>query len=89
MQQQPDHKTFRAARLRLGLSIRQFAEVLGLGRSTIEVYELGRRKDDGRPVEIPRQTWLAVAALLAGLDGIDADGQLVRRSPDERGKGEA
>jgi DNA-binding XRE family transcriptional regulator len=78
MTQQPDHTTFRAVRQRLGYSIRGWADALGLSRSTVELYERGTRKDDDRPVEIPRTVWLAVAALAEGLQGVDASGRVLR-----------
>jgi len=59
---------FKAWRAQVGLSVREAAEALGVSRSTVEVYELGHRKDDGRPVVISRHIGLACAALAYGLD---------------------
>jgi transcriptional regulator with XRE-family HTH domain len=44
---------FKAWRERLGFSQQAAAEALGLSKSSIELYERGSRRDDGRPVDIP------------------------------------
>jgi len=44
---------FKVWRERLGLSQQSAADVLGLSKGTIELYERGARRDDNRPVEIP------------------------------------
>lgn len=58
---------FRTWRASLGHSQIAAARALGLSPSSIELYERGSRKDDGRPVIIPRTVALACAALSAGL----------------------
>lgn len=59
---------FKAWRRQMGWSQQAAAEALGLGKSSIQLYEAGRRRDDHRPVEIPRTVALACAALAAGLE---------------------
>lgn len=59
---------FKAWRAAMGLSQQQAAEALGLSRLSIINYEAGRRREDGRPVAIPKTVELACAALAAGLD---------------------
>ena len=54
---------FRAWRNVMGLTQGEAAEALGLSKSSIELYEKGERRDDGRPVVIPRTVELACAAL--------------------------
>jgi transcriptional regulator with XRE-family HTH domain len=44
---------FKSWRERLGLSQQAAAKVLGLSKSSIELYEHGSRRDDSRPVDIP------------------------------------
>lgn len=58
---------FRDWRKRLGLSQARAAEALGLGRSTVEQYDSGKRRDRDEPVKIPRTVALACAAIEAGL----------------------
>lgn len=67
-----DATGFRAWRLAMGHSQRAAAEALGLSRVSIENYERGARREDGRPVLIPRTVALACAALRAGLTEADA-----------------
>lgn len=55
---------FKEWRKALGWSQRAAAEVLGLSESTIELYERGMRKDNGRPVEIPVAVVLACAYIV-------------------------
>lgn len=59
---------FKAWREQLGLSQIKAAKVLGLSRSTVNLYELGNRWDEGRPVEIPRVVALACAAIFHRLE---------------------
>lgn len=58
---------FVEVRKRLGLNQQEMAEALGLGKSTVQLYERGRRHEDDRPVEIPKTVRLALAALCLGL----------------------
>lgn len=58
---------FRQWRDGLGLTQSEAAKALGIGLSTLQLYERGRRFDDNRAVEIPRAVALACAALEAGL----------------------
>ena len=58
---------FRAWRAGRRLSRQAAADELGISSGSVELYELGRRKDDGRPVVIPKTIALACAALSAGL----------------------
>jgi transcriptional regulator with XRE-family HTH domain len=44
---------FKSWRERLGLSQQAAADVLGISKGSIELYERGARRDDNRPVEIP------------------------------------
>lgn len=44
---------FKLWRERLGLSQQAAADVLGVSKGSIELYERGARRDDNRPVEIP------------------------------------
>src|ERR1700686_1794631 len=44
---------FRSWRERLGLSQQAAADVLGISKGSIELYERGSRRDDNRPVDIP------------------------------------
>jgi transcriptional regulator with XRE-family HTH domain len=59
---------FRQWRDTLGLTQSEAAKALGIGLSTLQLYERGRRFDDNRPVEIPRTVAMACAALEAGLE---------------------
>jgi len=58
---------FKAWRQAMGLSQQKAAEVLGISKSSVELYEAGKRRDDGRPVEIPKTVALACAAVAKGL----------------------
>jgi len=59
--------SFRAWRKRLGYSQQRAAEALGISKSSVELYERGSRRDDGRPVEIPMTVALACSAVSHGL----------------------
>jgi transcriptional regulator with XRE-family HTH domain len=54
---------FKAWRKSLNLTQTEAAEALGISRGSVELYELGKRRDDGRPVEIPKSIALACAAV--------------------------
>lgn len=58
---------FKAWRKRMGLNQAKAAEALGISKSSVELYERGVRRDDGRPVVIPKAVELACAALVAGI----------------------
>jgi transcriptional regulator with XRE-family HTH domain len=59
---------FKAWRERMDLSQPAAADALGIARSTVQMYELGHRKDDhGREVIIPKPIRLACAALEKGI----------------------
>lgn len=64
-----DFKTWRKA---LKLTQAGAAAALGLSKLTIQMYEAGKRYDDGRPVVIPLTVQLACAALAHGLTPADA-----------------
>lgn len=54
---------FKAWRATMGLSQQAAADALGISKGSVELYEAGKRRDDGRPVIIPRTVALACAAL--------------------------
>ncbi|QRG06109.1 helix-turn-helix transcriptional regulator [Xanthobacter dioxanivorans] len=58
-----DNEVFKTWRKVVGLTQAQAAEALGVSKATIENYERGSRREDGRPVEIPRHIALACAAI--------------------------
>lgn len=74
---------FKAWRKAMGWSQAEMADALGLSRGSIENYERGSRREDGRPVEIPG---VVVAAMfvqehiareerqLAFLEGLGGEG---------------
>lgn len=67
-------QAFRQTRKSLGLTQQQLADALGLGKSTIELYERGYRRDQGeRAIEIPKTVRLALGALKAGLTDFDGE----------------
>ncbi|MCM2503868.1 helix-turn-helix domain-containing protein [Aureimonas altamirensis] len=73
-----DFKTWRE---RCGLSRRQAALALGLSIPSIYNYELGIRRESGRPVRIPHTVALACNALAHGLAAWDGtQGRTVRRA---------
>lgn len=57
----------RAWRDRHGLSRAKAGEALGISKETIDLYELGYRRDNGKPVIIPKAIALACAAIDAGI----------------------
>ena len=62
----PEH--FKAWRDQMGFTQQEAATALGFSRPTIENYERGVRRDDGKPVEIPLTVAYACAALVAGIE---------------------
>lgn len=58
---------FKAWRKHLRLSQAKAGVALGLSTGTIENYEKGSRRGDGRPVTIPKSVALACAALALGI----------------------
>ncbi len=58
---------FKVWRERLGLSQQQAAEALGISKGTVVNYESGSRRDDDRPVTVPKSIELACAALTFGI----------------------
>jgi transcriptional regulator with XRE-family HTH domain len=58
---------FRRWREHMKLSQQAAADALGLSKASIELYERGSRRDDDRPVSIPRTVELACAALVHGI----------------------
>jgi transcriptional regulator with XRE-family HTH domain len=54
---------FRDWRVTMGFTQHEAAEELGVSKSTIELYESGRRRDTKEPVVIPKMVELACAAL--------------------------
>jgi transcriptional regulator with XRE-family HTH domain len=59
---------FKAWRKAMGWTQTEAAIELGISRGSVELYERGSRREDGRPVEIPRTVALACAALTHGLE---------------------
>jgi transcriptional regulator with XRE-family HTH domain len=51
----------------MGISQQEAARALGLSKGSIELYERGSRRDDDRPVVVPRAVELACAALMHGI----------------------
>jgi Predicted transcriptional regulators len=62
---------FKTWRERMGLSQIAAAEALGLSRGSINLYERGSRREDGRPVVVPKTVELACAALTMGVRSYD------------------
>ena len=58
---------FKSWRQTMGLSQAEAAAALDISKSSIELYELGHRRDDGRPVLVPKTVELACLALASGL----------------------
>jgi transcriptional regulator with XRE-family HTH domain len=58
---------FKRWREHMGWSQQAAANALGISKPSVEVYEHGRRLDDGRNVVIPRAIELACAALALGI----------------------
>jgi len=59
---------FKAWRKEMGFTQKEAATALGITNWAIENYERGTRRDDGRPVVIPRAVALACKAIFYGLE---------------------
>ena len=70
---------FKAWRKHLALSQAEAATALGLSRGSVELYERGRRREDERPVVIPKTVELACAALALGVSDYDGPGSVPER----------
>lgn len=68
-----DFKNWRKA---MNFTLRDASAALGVSIASMSNYERGERREDGRPVFIPKHVALACAAVRAGLDpeGSDAVG---------------
>ena len=62
---------FKAWRTRMGWSQEHAAQRLGIGKSTVQLYERGHRAEDRRLIEIPLNIALACIALGMGLTKYD------------------
>ena len=51
----------------MGYSQQAAADALGISKPSIDLYERGKRRDDERPVIIPKTVALACAALALGI----------------------
>lgn len=58
---------FKAWRKHMGYSQGEAAKTLGISKGSVELYEAGKRRDDGRPVVIPKTVELACAAIALGI----------------------
>lgn len=58
---------FKAWRKAMGFTQTEAADALGISRGSVELYELGKRRDDGRQVSIPKTVALACSAVTGGL----------------------
>lgn len=58
---------FKAWRKHMGLTIVEAANALGVSTGSVELYERGARREDNRPVLIPKPVELACAALALGM----------------------
>jgi len=61
-------RDFKNWRKQMGFTQQQAAEALGLSKATIENYDKGVRREDGRPVIIPRVVALACAAIANNIE---------------------
>lgn len=58
---------FKAWRKHMDYSMAEAAKMLGLSIGSVELYERGARREDNRPVVIPKPVELACAALALGI----------------------
>ena len=63
------NEQFKAWRKHLKLPQREAADLLGISRNTVALYEIGER--DGHPVVIPKTVELACAAVALGIRQYD------------------
>ena len=61
-------QSFKEWRATMGFSQAEAAEALGLSKPAVENYDRGVRRDDGKPVKIPKTVALACRALFHKLD---------------------
>lgn len=61
----PDH--FKAWRRTMGFNQQEAADALGISKSSAINYESGKRREDGRPVVIPKIVALACSAVAHNL----------------------
>jgi transcriptional regulator with XRE-family HTH domain len=59
---------FKAWRKAMGFTQKEAGEVLGITKWAVENYERGSRREDDRPVIIPRSIALACSAVFLGLE---------------------
>jgi DNA-binding XRE family transcriptional regulator len=64
---------FKAWRKLMDFSQSEAAEAIGVSRGSVENYERGSRREDGRAVEIPLTVALACAAVFRKLEPWDAN----------------
>lgn len=62
---------FKAWRKHMKLSQQKAADALGISKGSIQLYEAGKRPEDGREVVIPKTVELACAAIGMGLTRYD------------------
>jgi transcriptional regulator with XRE-family HTH domain len=62
---------FQRTRKHLKLSQQALADALDISKTSVELYERGTRRDDNRPVAIPKTVRLALAALALGISDFD------------------
>lgn len=62
---------FKAWREHLGLSQQDAAAALGISKGSVQLYERGARREDERPVVIPKTVALACAAIALGIRRYD------------------
>ena len=67
---------FKAWRDHMGWSRREAAEALGISQGSVELYELGHRRDNGNPMPVPKAIELACAALAQGIRSYSGPGGL-------------
>lgn len=58
---------FKSWRKHMGYSMVEAAKMLGISTGSVELYERGARREDNRPVLIPKPVELACAALALGM----------------------
>ncbi|WP_210482731.1 helix-turn-helix domain-containing protein [Microvirga antarctica] len=58
---------FKSWRNHMGLTQQAAADALGISKGSVDLYERGRRREDERPVVVPKTVELACAALALGI----------------------